>query len=179
MGIGPPIALHPDAAQRQHVKLQAECRGHLLRLGDQTGIGVLRARLLAAQHPNRQPRPRERMPPDQVVWQPERFAQGAHFVLVELIERLNDLALGQKPLDDADAIVVRLDDRCVFRAARLNGIRVERPLAQQPLVRVQGQRDQCQLAGADELLADPPPLFLWVGNSFCGGEKIFAVINDL
>ena len=52
-----------------------------------------------------QPRPWERRPPGQVVRQAERLAQGARLVLVKLVQRLDDLALSQELIDDADAVV--------------------------------------------------------------------------
>ena len=57
------------------------------------------------------------MAPHQMMRQTCFFAQFARFVLIQLVERFNHLALGQQLFNNAHAIVMRFDNSSVIRAA--------------------------------------------------------------
>ena len=115
-----------------------------------------------AQAANRQPRPGERMAPDERVRQPQLDAQPADFVLEQVAQRLDQLEakLLGKPAD----IVVNLDGcrRPIGRAAALDHVGIKRSLSEELRP---GDR-ACLLAkDIDEHMADSDSFFLRVDHS--------------
>ena len=136
---------------------------HLL-LHDGVGLAQERQALLGdvAQHADGQARPRERLPPDDLVRQAEERAQLADLVLEELAQRLDQLEAHVR--GQAAHVVVGLDrGRRTLERHRLDDVRVERPLGQ--------PRDVTELAGfvlehRDELGPDRLPLDLGIRDTF-------------
>ena len=91
------------------------------------------ARLVGAEEAHREARTRKRLLLDEAHRQPERAADLADLVLVELHERLDDLAGLDAPQQLGHAVVMRLDERRFARAARLDRVGIDRALAEQPL----------------------------------------------
>ena len=113
--------------------------------------------------PDRQPRPRKRLPLDDLLGQPQLPPHGAHLILEQVAQRLDQLEaqiVGQ-PAD----IVMRLDRRrraARARARALHHIRVGRPLHQ--IVHL-AQLPRRLLEDGDERLADPLPLRLRIRHA--------------
>ena len=90
-------------------------------------------RLVCAEEAHREARARKRLLLDEAHRQPERATDLADLVLVELHERLDNLAGLYTPQQFGHAVVMRLDERRFTRAARLDGVGINRALAEQPL----------------------------------------------
>ena len=115
-----------------------------------------------ADDPDREAGAGEGLAPDHALGQAELLADAAHFVLEEQPQRLDELHphVGRQPAD----VVVRLDERgdTVLPAARLDDVRVERPLDEEADV---AELPRLLLEDADELLADDLALLLRVGDA--------------
>jgi hypothetical protein len=109
-----------------------------------------------ARHADREPRPRERVPPDHLLGQAEFAAHVPHLVLEQLPERFDEGEL--HVLLQAAHVVVRLDRRRrpALRAHRLDHVGVERALHQEGGV-LAGLRGRV-LEDVDERVADDLPL---------------------
>ena len=107
------------------------------------------------------------------VGQSELLADTPHLVLEQLPQRLDELhhhVVGQ-----AADIVVRLDPRGDARlSSGLDHIGVERSLDEEAHVAETGR---LLLEDADEVLADPPPLLLRIGDPFEAGEEAVGRID--
>ena len=96
--------------------------------------------------------------------QAQLAAQQAHLVLVQLAQGLDDEAAVDHLLDFRHAVVVRLDERRVFRSAAFDGVGIDRPLHQLPVL-PQIQRPQFFAQHLDEQPADDRALPLGVGHA--------------
>ena len=115
------------------------------------------------------PGTRERLPPNQRFRQPERFAHRPHFILEQITQRLDQFEL--HILRQAAYIMMGLDllGLVPVRRRRLDHIRIDRPLHQEPWL--------AQLSGllfeqTDEFLADDPSLLLRLGHTLQGADEI-------
>ena len=137
MLVGPQVGLDADRADRQNLGLDAELAGRRLDFRDHAleigGVGGARS----AEKPDTQSGPGEGVVPDHVPVQAEPLAELPHFDFVKLGQRLDDAALLDHLLDQRHAVVVRLDGVRALGAAGLDGVRVDRALAQQMAVDAQ------------------------------------------
>ena len=119
------------------------------------------------------PGPGERVAPDHRLGQAELLPHAPHLVLEERAQRLDELhghVLGE-PAD----VVVRLDLRGdALGAARLDHVRVERPLDEEA-----GLADLVRLLleDADELLADDAALLLGLGHALEPREEAVGGVD--
>ena len=89
----------------------------------------------------------------------------AHLILVERLQRLHDAAALDQLLNAGHAIVMRLDQRRLGRAAGFDGVRIDGALAQNPMLVQQAARFDDALLHAHELLADDVALLFRFGDA--------------
>src|SRR5438477_211242 len=135
------VALHADGANRDDPALRTR--------GQRDGRGLDGGPSLGAQAPHGQPGAGKRMPPHDVVRQPQLLAEHAHLVLVEVDQRLDDPAGVDQRLDALDTIVVRLDLRGVAGVAGLGRVGIDRPLPEQPVALAQPEARELVLLHRD------------------------------
>ena len=126
--------------------------------------------LIGAEEAHGESRARERLLLDEAQRQPERAADLADLVLIELHERLDDLAGLDAPQQLGNAVVVGLDERRFTRAARLDRVRINRALPEQPLA----GRQMLEHVVFDGKKCDADPLALDLGVRLAadGAEKL-------
>ena len=101
---------------------------------------------------------------------PERAPDFADLILVELHERLDDLAGLDAPQQLGHAVVMRLDERRFTRAARLDRVGINRALAEQPLAG--RQMLEHVVLDREKRDADPLALDLRIRLAADGAEKL-------
>ena len=151
-------------------------RGKLLFGSLVVGDIALRHPAVRAEDVDAQARPGEGVAHDKLVRQADFLSDGAHLVLVEVLERLDDEPLFQKLLYAVNAVVVGLDDVGILGPARLYDVRVQGPLGKKPdrAVISQAQAGNDRVAHLDEVLAHRHPLLLRVGQAGDGGKEGLA-----
>mmetsp|Transcript_31811 Transcript_31811/g.75585 ORF Transcript_31811/g.75585 Transcript_31811/m.75585 type:complete len:672 (-) Transcript_31811:107-2122(-) len=160
------VALDADSADRQLHKreLRLGVQLHALRnLSEVRGGEAGWDDAVRAQHADRQPGAREGLAPDEVLGEPERRAELAHLILVEVAKRLDDLALGAELAHEGRVVVVRLDHVRLGRrqvGAALDEVRAQRALRQVDAVRIELEVAHSRLRHAHERVSDDHPLVL-------------------
>jgi hypothetical protein len=176
------VTLHPDRAhvgQQHHRALPDQGvepgGGHLLA---HDGVGLAQHREPRRGHladdPDRQPRAGERLAADDRLRQAEFGADLPHLVLEQPAQGLHQAEL--QVIGEPAHVVVRLDRRGARAAARLDHVRVQRPLDQElarlaVLAGLGGDLPGRPLEGPDELPADDLPLLLGVGHPGQRGQE--------
>jgi len=174
--VGAPVALDADGAhvRQQHhgtlPDLAVESRRCQLlphdRVGGPQRLQPVRGHL--TDDPDTEPGARERLPVHDLLRQAEFEADGAHLVLEQGAQRLDELEL-QVVRQPAD-VVMALDRRRPGAPAGLHDVRVERALHEEAHLLARGARLVDDLAGglledADELASDDLPLLLRVHDA--------------
>jgi hypothetical protein len=139
-------------------------------------VGVLLLDLAEDAYP--QTRPREWMAVDHLMWQTERNAQLAHFVLEQFAQWFEELEI--QCFRQTTDVVMTLDGvRFLGLAAgRFNHIRINRPLGEPFCVR---QLLRFELKHLDKLASDDLAFSLRIGDAFEMSEELLRCVhmNDL
>ena len=142
---------------------------HLGELDDELrhelGLGEILAheRLVGAENSDGQPGAGEGVALHELRRQTQLAAQLSNFVLVEVGQRLDDLAVGSEPAHQIRVVVMRLDDVGLLRGQtrrRLDKVRSQGPLAEHHRARVQIKFADDLVGDLDEGVADDLPLLL-------------------
>ena len=176
MAVGAAVALHAHRAHvgEQHDRalpdLGIKARGRQLVAHD--GVSLTQQLKPLLRHltddANAEARPREGLAGDDRLGQPELAANGAHLVLEQGAQRLDELEL--EVVGQAAHVVVALDVRGARAATRLDDVGVERALHEELhglafTLRLEHERLGGRLERANEFAADDLALLLGVGDA--------------
>ena len=112
------------------------------------------------------------------VGETDLLSDRAHLVFIKIFQRLDDEPARDERLDPVDAVVVGLDDLGVLRAARLDDVRVQGALAEEPFGLVELEPGDDLVPHRDEGLADGFAFFLRIGKAGDGLEEGLARVLD-
>ena len=135
-----------------------------------------RSSLIAPRQRTRQSRSGERVPPDQVLGQTERFPHLPHFVLEQVPQGFDQFE--PEFIGQATDVVVGFDRcrRTVGIRSRFNHVRVESALGEEVGI---GDRAGLVAKDLDEDPADDLPFFLWIGDPGQFIQESLAGIGDM
>ena len=162
--------------QHRRVAARIALHAHRVHRNDQAfRRGAHRRVPLRTQAADGQTRPREWMTVQQFRGQTQFAAHLANLVLVKGSQGFHDSSALDQFLNAGHPIVMGLDQRRLGAAPRFNSVRVDGPLAQDPVGQagwpvvhpavVQAQRLDDALLNAHEFLADNVPLLLRIGDA--------------
>ena len=188
MTVGASVALHSHGAhvRQQHHRalpdLVVEPGGGELLPGDGVG-GPQHTQVLGrhlADDANAQPRPGEGLTGDDLLRHAQLAADGAHLVLEQLAQRLDELEV--EVLGQAAHVVVALDVGGALSPAGLDDVGIQGPLDQEAdlaALSTDGLDDPALggLEGADELPADDLALGLRLGDAGQGAQEALGLVD--
>src|SRR5262249_60926353 len=114
---------------------------------------------------NGEPGPGKGMTVEKSRGHPDLTADLAYLILIERLQRFDDALHLDQLLNAGNSVVMRLDDGGFSRASGFDRVRIDRALAENPLLVEQVARLDDAFLHAHELFADDVPLLLGVGHT--------------